>query len=74
MKIYNKVIGSMETVSAIEINVDTVYIRSNIKPINSDDFKGWEYDETQYTVNEYIGFLATSIANLEERLQKLETK
>lgn len=38
----------------IEVNVDTVYVRTNVIPINETDFKGWEYDETQYTKDEYI--------------------
>ena len=53
MKLFNKVRGSMVTVPNIEVNKDTVYIRSNIIVINEDNFKGWEYDEIQYDKDEY---------------------
>jgi len=54
MKTYTKIRGSMEVVPNIEVNVDTVYVRSNIVAVNESDFKGWEYDEIQYGKNEYI--------------------
>lgn len=49
-----RVRGSMETVSEIEVNVDTVYVRTNIARVEKEDFTGWEYDEVQYGVREYI--------------------
>ncbi|MBD5589210.1 hypothetical protein [Clostridium botulinum] len=58
MKVYNKIRGSMKEVSNIEVNKDTVYIRSNIKEINEEDFKGFEYDEIQYDIKEYIEHLS----------------
>lgn len=60
MKVYNKIRGTMETVPNIEVNIDTVYIRSNITQINEENFKGWEYDEIQYDIKEYIGSLTTA--------------
>ncbi|WP_278382332.1 hypothetical protein [Clostridium tyrobutyricum] len=60
MKIYNKIRGTMVTVPNIEVNTDTVYIRSNIIAINEDKFKGWEYDEVQYEIKEYIGSLTNT--------------
>lgn len=60
MKIYNKVRGTMSNVPNIEVNKDTVYIRSNIVQVNEQNFKGWEYDEVQYDVKEYIGNLTTT--------------
>ena len=57
---YSKVRGSMETVLSIETNVDTIYIRSNILAIDEDIFKGWEYDEIQYSKDEYIELLNTN--------------
>ena len=50
---YNKVRGTMESVINVEVNIDTVYIRSNVIAINTEDFKGWEYDEIQYGKDEY---------------------
>jgi hypothetical protein len=44
----------MGTVPGVEVNVDTVYIRTNITRIETEDFTGWEYDEIQYGKNEYI--------------------
>ena len=51
---YSKIRGSMEIVPNVEVNVDTVYVRSNIVAVNESDFKGWEYDEIQYGKDEYI--------------------
>ena len=53
MKAYSKIRGSMEVVPNIEVNVDTVYVRSNIVAMNESDFTGWEYDEIQYGKNEF---------------------
>ena len=54
MKTYTKVRGTMEAVPSIEVNVDTVYVRSNIVAVNEINFKGWEYDEIQYGKDEFI--------------------
>ena len=54
MKVFNKIRGTMEVVPNIEVNVDTVYIRTNIVRIETEELKGWEYDEVQYEKNEYI--------------------
>ena len=85
-----KVRGTMEKVPNVEVNVDTVYIRSNITKVEEEDFKGWEYDEIQYSVKEYIENLSAiqdvqSMAMLisllmsemdytKQRLDKLEGK
>ena len=58
MRVYKKIRGTQEHVPAVEVNIDTVYIRSNIKRIEEEDFTGWEYDEVQYDKNEYIEKLA----------------
>lgn len=54
MRVYKKIRGTQEHVPAVEVNIDTVYIRSNIKRIEEEDFIGWEYDEVQYDKNKYI--------------------
>lgn len=46
--------GTMEAVPENEVNVDTVYIRTNITKVEEDDFSGWEYDEVEYSLREYI--------------------
>lgn len=65
MEIYKNVRGSQETVQQLEVNVDTVYLRSNIKKVEDDDFKGWEYDEVQYTLREYQELLGEKSKNSE---------
>lgn len=48
------VLSSAETVKKIEVNVDTVYKRENIKQVeDAEGNKLWQYDETQYTLAEY---------------------
>ena len=90
MKVFNKVRGSMGVVPNIEVNKDTVYIRSNIVAITEDNFKGFEYDEVQYEVKEYIENLSptqdvqnmamliagtmSEIDFLKQRIDKLEVK
>lgn len=48
----------MKSVPSIEVNVDTVYIRSEIKRVEEAEFSGWEYNEIQYPLQEYIETLA----------------
>ena len=61
-----KVRGTMDTVKAIDVNLDTVYIRSNVVQIDTEDFKGWEYDEIQYTTQEYLELISTENEMLKE--------
>lgn len=58
----------MEVVPNIEVNVDTVYVRSNIVAVNESDFTGWEYDEIQYGKNEYIELMDGNQILLQEQL------
>lgn len=53
--------GSQENVPLLEVNKDTVYIRSNVKRIETEDFTGWEYDEKQLTISEYLEMLGNKI-------------
>lgn len=69
MKEYKNVIGSqLSEPSQIEVNVDTVYVRSNIVKIDTEEFAGWQYDEIQYDKNEYI----SNIFKLESDNNKLK--
>lgn len=52
-----RVRGSMEVVPPIEVNVDTVYIRTNVVRIEEEEFVGWEYDELQLPLREYLSQL-----------------
>ena len=55
-----KVRGTLKTVKPVEVNVDTVYVRTDITRINEEDFEGWEYDEETYSTKEYIEKLTSS--------------
>lgn len=46
--------GTQNEVIPVEVNVDTVYVRQNIRRIEEDRFIGWEYEEEQIDKNEYI--------------------
>ena len=67
MQEYKNVHGTQEKVNGIEFNVDTIYIRTNIrreKEVNSvtqQEFEFWVYDEIQYTFNEYLEVLNTKV-------------
>ena len=53
-----KVRGSQETVPALEVNIDTVYVRTGIIAISEEGFNGWEYDEIQYSIQEWIQLMS----------------
>ena len=72
MKLFNKVRGTMELIPNIEVNIDTVYIRSNIIAITETDFTGWEYDEIQYGKDEYTE-VTNTIQVILEKTQILQT-
>ena len=61
-----KIQGTQETISPIEFNVDTVYIRTNIQRIETDVFSGWEYDEEQYNIKDYLVKMANNNLILSE--------
>ena len=60
MKYFQGVRGTQEQVPVIEVSKDTVYVRSDIKRVEENDFSGWEYNETQYGLQEYIENLTLS--------------
>lgn len=53
LKQFLNVKGTQESIANLEVNTDTVYIRSNIERVESEDFTGWQYDEIQYSLREY---------------------
>lgn len=67
MEKYKNVHGSQDKVDGIEFNVDTIYIRTNIRrekevdPITQKEHEYWVYDEIQYTFNEYLEVLNTKV-------------
>lgn len=54
MKIFHNVRSTAKSVPSIEVNVDTVYVRSEIKRVEEMEFSGWEYNEVQYNKDKYI--------------------
>lgn len=71
MKKYYKVLGSQEIVPNLEVNVDTVYIRYNIKRVETEKFTGWEYDETQYSMIEYQQLIGDKTNNLTDDVNEV---
>ena len=61
-----RVRGTMKEVPEIEVNVDTVYVRANIERVEEEDFVGWEYDEEQYSKDEFIEFISKENEQLKE--------
>ena len=52
--------STMQSVPTIDINIDTVYIRTNIKDIHTKDIPVlWEYDEIQLTKDEYFNLVGS---------------
>ncbi|MGA4517188.1 hypothetical protein ACPA0F_07860 [Solibacillus silvestris] len=74
MREFLKVRGTQTEVPEIEVNVDTVYVRRNIKWIEpeGEKFVGWEYDEEQYTVGEFSEYLAKAKRLSEEYLVDID--
>ena len=54
MKIFQGVRSTAKNVPSIEVNIDTVYVRSEIKRVEEMEFSGWEYNEIQYDKDKYI--------------------
>lgn len=65
MRIYKGVRSTAEFVPSVEVNIDTVYIRSNIVRVEEIDFSGWEYDEIQYNKDRYIELISNENKLLE---------
>lgn len=57
--------GSQVKVDGLEFNVDTVYIRTNIRKeketLGDKEVEFWVYDEKQYTYEEYIVILNSKV-------------
>lgn len=66
---YNDVRSTAERIPSIEVNVDTVYIRTNIVKIDEEDFEGWQYDEVQYQKDRYIELISEENNDLKQRIE-----
>jgi hypothetical protein len=71
MIIRNGVRGTMNNVPEVEINFNTVYVRTNIVRIEEAEFNGWQYDETEYTQSEYIDILEVTLKNANSEIALL---
>lgn len=69
-----RVRGTMKEVPEIEVNIDTVYIRKNIVRIEEEDFVGWEYDEEQYSKDEFIELISKENTNIRLEQAKSNTE
>ena len=47
------VIGSLESSAPLIIGKDTVYVHTNVVEVSTDDTALYQYDETQYTLDEW---------------------
>ncbi|WP_341323340.1 hypothetical protein NSQ62_07670 [Solibacillus sp. FSL H8-0523] len=68
MKVSIDVISVQATTpSEIEVNVDTVYVRSNIRRVeltngrNNQTLEVWQYDEAQYELKEFQELIAHKV-------------
>lgn len=52
---------------SLEVGKDTVYVRSDIERIETEDFSGWEYTEVQYKKDDFIVMLDARNQALTER-------
>lgn len=66
MRELKNVQGTMQEVKEVEFNVDTVYVRTNVVRIENEEFKYWQYDEIQYTYQEWADVQQSKISNLEK--------
>lgn len=64
--------GSMSIVNETEFNIDTVYIRRNISKIIEDSQELWEYDEIQYSYQEWLEIQENKILDLQKENQLLK--
>lgn len=73
MKQIKDVLSTKESIPEIEVNVDTVYVRTNTKRTTVEGYNFWQYDEVQYTYKEWLQLLSDKNKALEES-QKLQDK
>lgn len=75
MKQFFNVQGSqLNQPQEVEVNVDTVYVRSNIQRIETEYFIGWQYDEIQYGIREYLELISVTQIKQNEQLLTADEK
>lgn len=69
MRTTHGVTTANDSVEPIVLTEDKAYVRTNITPIDkpgtedTPGFKGFSYDETEYTKDEYIISMSNELAN-----------
>lgn len=75
MEIFKNIFGSKESSEPLIINVDTVYINSNVrevtKNIDGKELKEFQYDQIQMSKDEYIALSANQNDKLKTELTNL---
>lgn len=71
MKEIKKVQGSKASAEPIVIGKDTVYVHSNITQISDDMY---EYDEVQYTMEEYVKITMEQNVSMQTELSSTQAE
>lgn len=75
-KIYN-VHGSKELAVPLILQVDTVYVKENIReeslvdPVSGEERTEWVWDETQYTYKEYSELITEAYISVAEVMEAI---
>ena len=65
--------GSKEQAKELIIGTDTVYVHSDIKPVKTEDgSEVYQYNEVQYTKDEYIHLLSEKNTSLESQMESTQ--
>lgn len=65
--------GSKEQAKELLVGTDTVYVHSDIKPVETEDgSEVYQYNEVQYTKDEYIHLLSEKNTSLETQMESTQ--
>lgn len=65
--------GSKEQAKELIVGTDTVYVHSDIKPVKTEDgSEVYQYNEVQYTKDEYIRLLSEKNTSLENQMESTQ--
>ena len=67
-----KVRATQVFVEPVEVGKTTVYVRTNITRVETEEFTGWEYDEEQFEVTDFIAKLQNEKDALKEEVFLLQ--
>lgn len=68
MEYIGRIRGSAEQAKPIVIGFDTVYVHTDIKKLENQEFDEYEYNEIQYEKDEYIQLMAEKIPQMEKQV------